>query len=53
MILAALNFTQEDRTRLINQPAEILGEIFPKVSIGVVLWIALYFYEYSETMYEL
>lgn len=53
MILSALNFTQEDRTRLINQPAEILGEIFPKVSLGLVLWIALYFYEYSETIFEL
>ncbi len=36
-----------------NHPAEILGEIFPKVSIGVILWIALYFYEYSEAIFEL
>ena len=53
MILASMTLSQEDRARLINNPADILPEIMPKLSIGITLWIAMYFYEYSETIYEL
>ena len=53
MILASMALSPDDRTRIINHPGEIFAEIMPKVMIGITLWIAMYFYEYSETIIEL
>ena len=53
MILTALAMSDQQFDHYRLNPAELVGFYMPKIVLAVVVWIALYFYEYSEVIYEL
>jgi hypothetical protein len=53
MILTALAMSDKQFDHYRLNPAELIGYYLPKISLAVVVWITLYFYEFSEVIYEL